>query len=121
MSIEFYKLLHVLGILMLFSGLVGLWGTYASGSAPNKFLRVALSITHGIGMLLLMISGFGLAAKLGLTSGLPLWLYLKMAIWLALGGSMVLAKRKALWGPRLIGLWVTLGGLAAYLALFKPV
>src|SRR5258708_2098765 len=109
MSVEFYRVVHVSGILLLFSGLAGLWGTYASGSAPKKSLRIALSSIHGIGMVVLLVSGFGLAAKLGLVGSLPVWLYLKMSVWLLLGGSMVMAKRKADWGASLIILWVALG------------
>ena len=121
MSVEAYKFLHICGILLLFSGLVGLWGTYASGAAPRKGLRIALSATHGLGMLALLVSGFGMAAYLGFGDHLPVWLYLKMSIWLLLGGSMVMAKRRADWGFALIALWIALGLAAAYLALFKPV
>jgi hypothetical protein len=121
MSLEFYKILHVCGILMLFSGLTGLWGVYSTGSTPRPATRMGLATVHGFGMMLILISGFGMAAKLGIMAALPLWIYLKMAIWLVLGGSMVLAKRKAQWGIGLLAFWILLGTAAAYLALFKPV
>jgi hypothetical protein len=121
MSYEFYKLLHICGILMIFSGLAALWGVYSTGQAPPPGRRKALAIIHGLGMLLVLVGGFGMAAKLGLMANLPLWLYLKISVWLLLGASMVLAKRKAQWGPALLLLWILLGASAATLALFKPV
>ncbi|MGZ3723746.1 MAG: hypothetical protein ACXVA9_12475 [Bdellovibrionales bacterium] len=121
MPVEFYKVLHLCGILMLFSGLAALWGVYSSGTAPAKNRRLALAMIHGFGMLFVLVGGFGMAAKLGMMSNLPVWIYLKLSIWLLLGGSMVLAKRKSQWGPGLLLFWVALGTSAAYLALYKPV
>lgn len=59
-------------------------------------------------------------ARLGLMKSLPLWAIGKIVIWLALGGSVALAKRKSAWGIPLLTAWVVLGGLAAYLCVFKP-
>jgi hypothetical protein len=67
-----------------------------------------------------LISGFGMLARLGFMANIPAWAYGKIGIWIILGGSMVLAKRKAEWGLSLILFWVAAGGLAAYLAVFKP-
>ena len=120
MSLEFYRIIHVAGILMLFSGLSALLGLYTSGHSPRKGLRITLAVIHGIGMALVLVSGFGQLARLGLTGGLPGWIYAKLGIWLILGGSMLLARRKAQWGTALIGFWVALGAIAACLATFKP-
>ena len=120
MSHEIYKVLHILGILMLFSGLTALWGVCLKG-VPTKSLRISLALIHGVGMTLLLVSGMAMAGKLGVfTSGTTGWIWTKLAIWLALGGSMVLAKRKAQLGTGLLVLWIGLGTLAAYLAIFKP-
>lgn len=106
---------------MLFSGLTGLWGVYVLGTSPKKSLRIGLAVIHGVGMTLVLISGFAMAGKLGVfASGTTGWLWAKLVIWLALGGSMVLAKRKAQLGTGLLGLWIALGTLAAYMAIFKP-
>ena len=50
----------------------------------------------------------------------PAWVWLKFLIWLALGG-IVVAFRKAPQASTLLW-WILplLGGLAAYLALYKP-
>src|SRR5665213_1069671 len=120
MPVEFYKVLHICGIIMLFSGLAALWGVYSTSAPARQQTRTVLAIIHCFGMLLILVSGFGMAAKLGFMAALPLWIYLKLAIWLLLGASMVLAKRKAHWGPGLICLWILLGTAAAYLAIYKP-
>lgn len=121
MSIEFYRVLHLCGIFMLLSGLAALWGVYVSSGQPPAGQRKALAIIHGMGMLFALLGGFGMAAKLGYLASFPLWLILKIVIWLVLGGSMVLAKRKASIGPTLVLIWVALGTLAAYLAITKPI
>lgn len=121
MSLEFYRVLHLCGIFMLLSGLAALWGVYATTAQPPAGQRRALAIIHGMGMLFALLGGFGMAAKLGFLANFPLWLIFKIVIWLMLGGSMVLAKRKASVGPTLVLIWVALGTLAAYLALIKPV
>lgn len=120
MSYELYKVLHVFGILMLIAGLCGLWGVYSAGQPVLKSQRIGLALIHGFGMALILISGFGMLARLGFMSQIPLWTYAKMVIWLILGGSMALAKRRAGLGLRLVLLWVALGGAAGYLAIFKP-
>ena len=56
------------------------------------------SIGHGIGLLLILLGGFGMQAKMKdvyqavYGSGFPTWLIIKIVIWLALGGGIVLAK-----------------------------
>ena len=111
---EIYKIVHVVGLLCVFSGLAALWGVSSNGplqSYPSS--RRGLAIIHGVGMTLLLVGGFGMLARLGVAhDGLPGWIIAKLLIWLVLGGSMVLAKRKAYLGTRLIIAWIFLGGLA---------
>ncbi|MGE0528456.1 MAG: hypothetical protein AB7G93_19795 [Bdellovibrionales bacterium] len=120
MSYEFYKVTHIVGILMLFCGLAALWGVTRLGGTITRHIRVSLGLLHGIGMVVVLVSGFGLLARLGVFGSIPTWAWVKMGIWLLLGGSMVLAKRKSHWGISLILLWLTFGGFAAYLAINKP-
>jgi hypothetical protein len=112
MSLEFYKWIHLLGLMMLFCGLAGLWGSRSMGRS--------LSLLHGIGMLFLLVGGFGMMARMGIVQGWPGWIYVKLCVWLALGAGIALAKRKSHWGMKLIGLWIGLGALAAYMGIFKP-
>ena len=118
MSLEFYKIMHIIGFVSIFASLGGLWGLSLKGAGPKE--RRAMALVHGVGMTLVLISGFGMLARLGLTAAMPGWIYGKLGIWLVLGGSMVLAKRKAHLGPMLIVGWVLIGGLAAFFAVMKP-
>ena len=118
MSNELFKLIHVTGMLMLFSGLSALWGVYSSGKAPGKSARITLAIIHGIGMALLLVSGWMQLSALG--AGMPLWAIIKAVVWLVLGVSMVLAKRRASWGPGLILFWLACGVAAALCGIYKP-
>jgi hypothetical protein len=51
-------------------------------------------ITHGVGLLLLVVAGFGMLARLGIYSP-PGWVIGKIVIWLALGAFVALAYKKA--------------------------
>jgi len=117
MSLAAYKVIHVLSIMLLFTALGGLLAGPPAGAG-----RKLAAMTHGIALVLILVSGFGALAKIGLSNpGIwPGWLWLKALIWLLFGGVIVVIKRV----PRAATLlwWVLpiLGGLAGYLALFKP-
>lgn len=120
MSYEFYKVLHVLGIMTLFFGFGGvLIAAYAKITLTGGPHRMAF-VTHGIGLALILISGFGMAARLGLVGGLPGWVHAKLGIWLALGGAIALAKRKGSIGWPIAILLLGVGTTAAFIAINKP-
>lgn len=119
MSYEFYKILHITSLIATFMSLAAMTFARSLGSDLPKSVRIFLSATHGIGLALVLISGFGLAARLGMIRGLPNWIYLKIGIWLLLGASIVLAKRKSDWAFGLYVVWLVLGSLAASLAVGK--
>lgn len=112
-SYNVYKLLHLMGIFALFLSL-------GVASVTQKSQTRWASAVHGTALLVILVGGFGLLARLGMTSGLPGWALGKVAIWLLMGGAIVLARRKVLPAPALISLLIALGGVAAYLALWKP-
>lgn len=119
MSYETYKIFHILGILLVFMAVAGVithvknGGTKATNSAHKSIM-----MTHGLGMLLLLVSGFGSLAKLGI-HGVPLWAGVKLAIWLVLGGIIPLVYRR----PNLAGIFwklvPVLGFIAGVSAIFK--
>lgn len=121
MSLQFYQWLHITSVAALLVSLAALWGL--SSQKPGTKNK-PIAILHGIGMTLLLVSGFGLLARLGMVSGLPWWIYVKIALWLIMGGSMILAKRKAQWGFPLLLFWIAVVSLAAYFgvnwAYFSP-
>lgn len=86
MSIAFYHVLHIAGLLTLFIGFGALLGS--NYKAAMKW--------HGIGLVIMIVAGFGMLGKLGLMKSLPTWSFIKMGIWLAMGALPVLAKRKVL-------------------------
>lgn len=120
MSYEFYKVVHFAGLFLTFSAI----GAYfingvagETGSFPGKKIAGML---HGIGLAIAFIAGFGLIAKMGFNDGWPVWIYLKLVIWLLLGAVIVLPRKF----PKLsVPLWIVtilLGACAAYLARYKP-
>ena len=123
---EIYRFIHFAGIFTLLFA----FGSLFTGDKTTK----GAAIGNGIGLLLILLGGFGMhAAPLG-ESGFklkdtyqimygttfPTWMILKIVIWVILGGAMVLAKRRVISG---ITAWVLIIGLAlasAYLAYKKP-
>ena len=121
MSYAAYKVIHILGVLFVFTSLGALM--LASQAAVERGALKLAGMTHGIALILVLVAGFGTAAKLGLPNpgAWPLWLWIKVTVWLVLGGIIVLIRRS----PQLVGLlwWLLplLGGIAAWAAVFKPV
>lgn len=125
MPYEFYRTLHFAGIIFLFGGLIGgLIAGLALSATKTEFTgqaRKMAFLTHGLGMALMLVSGFGMAAKLGYFGDLPNWIYSKLVIWLLLGLAMSLAKRKAQLGWPLLVLFSGLGMTAIFIAVNKPI
>jgi hypothetical protein len=119
MSYEFYKVLHLTGIILLFTGLVTLLTLKVSGQALEGKTKKFAYMTHGLGLLLIFVSGFGLMARLGMIQGFPKWIYIKLAIWLFFGGILAFIKRNKInWNFYIILICVFM--LAAYVAITKP-
>lgn len=117
---ETYKLIHLLGIIFLFLSLGG-YLTLAS----NKTLvsRRLIAFTHGISIIVILVAGFGLLARLGFVAfqTWPLWVWVKLVIWVILAVVVILIRRM----PELrVSLWFVvpiLGVVAAYMAIFKVI
>ncbi|MCX7978484.1 MAG: hypothetical protein N2578_05725 [Bdellovibrionaceae bacterium] len=121
MPYEFYKVLHIVGILLLFTALAMAILLFWLAPEKSKGLPKTLVFTsHGLGAFLVFLSGFGLAARLGYASQLPPWVYVKVGIWLVVALSLSLIKRKAHMALLIYPLLILLGGGAAWLALTKP-
>ena len=116
MSLEFYKVLHLAGVIFLFVAVgAAIVRAMSGGSEAGKKIS---GLTHGIALIVILVSGFGLLARYQL--GFEAWVWVKLLIWLALGASVALirrmAKQSTLWWWAL----PLLGVLAAYLGVFKP-
>lgn len=151
-SYSVYRLVHLVGIFLLFVVLGGLsWGaaradaagtgaagTVAAGSATGgsagsgngaagsgtagtRRPRLAM-VLHGMALFIVLLGGFGLLARLGIVQGhaFPGWVWAKLGIWLLAGAAVVIPRRKPEWALGLFVVLPFLGGLAAWLAIFKP-
>jgi hypothetical protein len=120
MTYEFYKFIHMMGLMFLFFGFGGLLVSLYSQPEMKKQARMMAFATHGLGLLLMIFGGFGMAAKMGLMGHLPGWIHAKIAIWVLMALAISVVKRKASLGWSLVILLVGLGSTAAYLAINKP-
>ncbi len=119
-SYAVYKVMHLVGVLMVFLALGGVVTNAVVDGRKHVGWRRSIAITHGVGMLLSLVGGFGLLARLGLVQGLPGWVWVKLAIWLFLGLTIGVLARKPAWAKPLWVLVLLLGGVSAYLAGSKP-
>ena len=119
-SHQLYNLVHIVGLIMLMAGL----GAMTLGDPPARASRMRRSAMafHGIGLFLILLGGFGMLARLGIVRGTswPLWVWVKMGIWIALGAAALLPYRFPRTARPILFLLPVLGGVAAYMAIYKP-
>ena len=94
MTYEFYKTLHFIAIFAVFLGLGGALMAQMLYKGPKYPEKKITAITHGVGMLVILVSGFGLLARLELGST-PGWIWVKLLIWLGFGALLSLIHRFA--------------------------
>lgn len=124
MPYETYKLLHFLGILLVFAALGGV-SLFAMnlGDRRGNRARGLVAATHGLGLLVVLLGGFGLLVHLGLGHnplGWPGWVWVKLLVWLALGGLLALPYGRPHLARTLWWAYPLLGLVAAYAAIYKP-
>jgi hypothetical protein len=120
MSYEFYKILHLTGVILVFSGLIGLLTMTMSGVVAAGKTKTLIFVSHGLGLFLALVGGFGLLARLGLARDMPTWVYGKLVIWIILGGAIAVVKRNGRFGGPIFLSLVSLFIIASYLAVIKP-
>lgn len=111
MDPHLYKVLHLAGVVGLFTAL----GSFIT--ADENGSRKFAGILHGISLLLILVAGFGLLAKL-YDNNFAWWVIVKLVIWILLGGILGLAKRQVLPRPALFTIVLTLGTAAAWLGIY---
>lgn len=108
MSPQIYHVLHLVGLVCVFIGFGALLSGYSKGAMK----------WHGIGLLISLISGFGMVAKMQLPMTSK-WLIVKMVLWLVLGFLPVLVKKGV--SPKTVVTIAALVGVTlAYLGYMKP-
>ncbi|MBC7754687.1 MAG: hypothetical protein H7Z71_10650 [Moraxellaceae bacterium] len=120
MSYEFYKIAHLLGIFFLVSGLMGVFFTVWAGTPLQGKIKSASFAMHGIGLVIMLVTGFGLLAKLGLASSMPTWAYLKFGLWAFFAVAISILKRKGQIGMPIYILLLIGYFCAAYIGVMKP-
>jgi hypothetical protein len=121
MSLAAYKVLHLLSAFLLFAALGGFTLAALARRGDRERGRSLAAASHGIALVLLLVTGFGALARLDISNPAlwPGWVWAKLAIWLLLGAAVMVRRfpgaAQVLWW-----LWPILGGVAAWLALYKP-
>ena len=117
-----YKLIHLLGIFVLLTTLaIACTHLLRGGTRADLPRRRALGVTHGVASFMILLGGFGMLARLGIVhGGLPGWILLKLGIWLALSGALVLALRVTGAARAILVGTPFLALLAAAIAIYKP-
>lgn len=114
-----YKIIHLTGIIMTFLALGGVVMHGINGGDEFKGRKFAAAM-HGIGLTIALVGGFGLLARRSISWPWPGWVFIKLGIWLILGGLLTAiiknpSKAKPMWG-----LLVLLFATAAYMAVYQP-
>lgn len=123
MSLETYKVLHLFGIFLTLASLgANLGHAMSGGDRASNRVRGLMAAGHGIGLLLVLVAGFGMLAKLGMSAPGDWggWVHAKLTIWVLLGGAVALVYRGAAIARALWVLIPVLAALAGWLALAKP-
>jgi hypothetical protein len=105
-----YRIIHLIGLAAL---AIGAGGMMASNENKRTFASV-----QGLGLLLILVSGFGILAKLHL--GFPHFAIVKLVLWIVIGMlPMVFRRTKT---PLIAALLIILVliGAAAWLGVMKP-
>jgi hypothetical protein len=119
MSYSTLKVVHLVALALTFMGLAGALASNAVSPGPSLTRRI-FAISHGLGLVLLLISGFFLLIQLGIGKNLPGWVWGKVIIWLLAGASVTFIRRFARFQVPMLVYLAVLVGLGAWLALYKP-
>ena len=105
-----YKIIHLIGISAL---ALGVGGMLVGGSNRKPF-----AILQGVALLVMLVSGFGMLAKLHL--GFPHFAIVKTVLWVVIGALPMIFRR--LKPPLAVALLISLAlvGIMAWLGVMKP-
>ena len=122
LSLAAYKVAHIFSVLLLFTALGGMVYRSVAGDTSEAGRKLA-GMSHGLALILILVTGLGALAQLGFGEGggFPGWLAGKMILWLVFAGIIVLIRKKPVWAKLLWILLPLLGAFAAYLVIYKPV
>jgi len=110
-----YLFLHLLGLTLTAISIGGMVvGRRHGDLKPGK----QLSMMHGLGIVFLLVAGFGMIARLDIAWPFPNWIWVKIALWVLVGGFPAYSKKMSAEA----GLYVALALMlfAAFLGINKP-
>jgi len=122
MSADLYWYMHIFGVGLLVLSIGGVsLHAMSGGTKQSSGGRAVATASHGLGSVLILVAGFGMLARLDLmVDGMPVWAWVKLAIWLTIAGLFMVPYRK----PELSKLvWFATAALmlaAGFLAHAKP-
>jgi hypothetical protein len=109
MPLPIYHILHIVGVATLFIA----FGALLSGYSKSVMKW------HGASLLVMLITGFGMLAKLGIMGSMPAWAWVKIAIFIVMGALPSFVKRGALAPKAAVTIALFLLAFAAYIGYFK--
>src|SRR5579859_1970294 len=116
-----YKWLHLLGLMMFFSGISATTLVSYFGKMKGTRILILTRSLYVLGMLILIGTGFLTLSAMGAAQGgMPLWVKLKLGVAALFVPGIILANLKGTWAAYLLPFYVILGAIAGALALFKP-
>ncbi|MBP9709134.1 MAG: SirB2 family protein [Oligoflexales bacterium] len=119
MSLEFYKILHLIAVFAVLSALSIRIGRALSGFTEKDVISKTTGITHGVALVVVFVSGFGLIARLGYQT-FPSWIYIKLVLFALVSLFPIFIKKNVKLHVGLLFLIVILFGFAAYVGVAKP-
>ena len=117
MDINIYRILHVVGLILVFTS----FGALLLGPRDDsKIKRKMAMIFHGIGVLVMLVAGFGMMARLEIAFPWFGWLWAKLGCWLVISLLPVAVSKG--WVPRSAALFlaIALAAFAVYCVHYKP-
>ncbi|MCB0362480.1 MAG: hypothetical protein KDD35_07150 [Bdellovibrionales bacterium] len=120
MSYTFYIILHIAGVITLFYALGGLSLHMLNRGTRDFSHRRKIMILHGVALVVIFVSAFGLLARTGIIWPWPIWVWGKLALWTLLGGVASLILKKSSLAKPLYLLVLILGFAAILLVELKP-
>ena len=120
-SYTVYKILHFSGLFLMILSLGAIASHRLQGGTKENFKnRKFFGMLHGIGLLVSLVAGFGLMAKMGYSFTKDMWVYWKLFAWLIVGMyPVVFYKQKQSSKLPYFGLLALLL-ITVYVVEFKP-
>jgi hypothetical protein len=120
MPLSVYTVLHVSGLILMLFAVAAFLHHQATAPDTENPRKRALMIQHGVGLLIMLVAGFGALARLDIAFPYPAWVWIKMGIWL----FFALVTRLAGKGGKSANMWWTFSLVAAitaaWLGITKP-